>query len=80
MHETDRVVVSLARQPTCSVIRSRSAQRVRDGMGCSPDGNSGQFTVIVETRVSGNRVTSAYNVQYSGSDEMTDCEVTITEI
>ena len=48
-------------------------------MGCSPDGNSGQFTAIVETQVSGNQVTSTYDVQYSGSDEMTDCEVTITE-
>lgn len=50
-----------------------------DGMGCSTDGNSGQFTVIVETRVSGNQVTSGYDVQYSGSNEMTNCEVTITE-
>ncbi|MCU4719589.1 hypothetical protein [Halapricum hydrolyticum] len=50
-----------------------------NGMGCSPDGNSGQFTVTVETRVEGNRISKSYEVQYSGSDDMTDCEVTITE-
>ncbi|MDQ2055280.1 hypothetical protein [Halobellus sp. H-GB7] len=50
-----------------------------NGMGCSPDGNSGQFTVTVETRVAGNRISKSYEVQYSGSDDMTDCEVTITE-
>ena len=50
-----------------------------NGMACSPDGNSGQFTVTVETRVAGNRISKSYEVQYSGSDDMTDCEVTITE-
>jgi len=49
-----------------------------NGMGCSPDGNSGQFTVTVETRVEGNRISKSYEVQYSGSNDMTDCEVTIT--
>jgi len=50
-----------------------------NGMGCSPDENSGQFTVTVETRVEGNRISKSYEIQYSGSDDMTDCEVTITE-
>jgi len=50
-----------------------------NGMGCSPDGNSGQFTVTVETRVEGNQISKSYEVQYSGSDDMTDCEVTIME-
>ena len=49
-----------------------------NGMGCSPDGNSGKFTVTVETRVEGNQISKSYEVQYSGSNDMTDCEVTIT--
>ena len=49
-----------------------------NGMGCSPDGNSGQFTVAVETRVEGNQISKSYEVQYSGSNDMTDCAVTIT--
>ncbi|QRY26034.1 hypothetical protein [Halobacterium sp. BOL4-2] len=79
MHETDRVVVSPGKTADLFSNSFPFGSESEDGMGCSPDGNSGQFTVIVETQVSGNRVTSTYDVQYSGSDEMTDCEVTITE-
>lgn len=50
-----------------------------EGMGCSTDGNSGQFTVVLETRVTGQQVTKAYNVEYTGSDEMQNCEITISE-
>jgi len=49
-----------------------------NGMGCSPDGNRGQFTVTVETRVEGNQISKSYEVQYSGSNDLTDCAVTIT--
>ena len=79
MHEIDRVVVSPGETADLFSNSFPFGSESEDGMGCSPDGNSGQFTVIVETQVSGNRVTSTYDVQYSGSDEMTDCEVTITE-
>ena len=79
MHETDRVVVSPGETADLFSNSFPFGSESEDGMGCSPDGNSGQFTAIVETQVSGNQVTSTYDVQYSGSDEMTDCEVTITE-
>ncbi|WP_135823115.1 hypothetical protein [Halostella litorea] len=79
MHETDRVVVSPGETADLFSNSFPFGSESEDGMGCSPDGNSGQFTVIVETQVSSNRVTNTYDVQYSGSDEMTDCEVTITE-
>ncbi|WP_254280747.1 hypothetical protein [Haloarcula marina] len=52
---------------------------IGSGMGCSLDGESGQFTTIVETRVEDNRISKTYEVQYSGSNDMTDCEVTIVE-
>lgn len=50
-----------------------------EGMGCSTDGNSGKFTVGLETRVTGQEVTKSYNVEYTGSDEMQNCEITISE-
>ena len=78
MHETDRVVVSPGETADLCSSSFPFGTETEDGMGCSPDGNSGQFTVIVEKRVGGNRVTSTYNVQYTGSNDMTDCEVTIT--
>jgi len=49
-----------------------------EGMGCSTDGNSGQFTIILETRVTGQQATKAYNVEYTGADEMQNCEITIS--
>lgn len=79
MYEADQVVVSPGETIDLFSNSFPFGSESEGGMGCSPDGNSGQFTVIVETRVSRNRVTSTYDVQYSGSDEMTDCEVTITE-
>jgi len=48
-------------------------------MGCSTDGNSGKFTIVLETRVTGQEVTKSYSVEYTGSDEMQKCEVTISE-
>ena len=79
MHETDRVVVSSDETADLYSSSFPFGTETEDGMGCSSDGNSGQFTVIVETRAGGDRVTSTYNVQYTGSNDMTDCEVTITE-
>jgi len=48
-------------------------------MGCSTDGNSGQFTIILETRVADQQVTKTYNVEYTGADQMQNCEITISE-
>jgi hypothetical protein len=50
-----------------------------EGMGCSTDGNSGQFTVVLETRVTGQEITKAYSVEYTGSDEMQNCDIKISE-
>ncbi|WP_231736893.1 hypothetical protein [Halobacterium sp. CBA1126] len=49
------------------------------GVGCSPEGNRGQFTVAVETRIGSDEVSTQYDAEYSGSTDMTDCEVTIRE-
>jgi hypothetical protein len=49
------------------------------GMGCSTDGNSGQFTVVLETQNTGQQVTKAFDVRYTDSSEMYDCEISINE-
>jgi hypothetical protein len=79
LHETDRVVVAPGETIDLFSSSFPFGTETEDGMGCSPGGNSGQFTVAVETRVNANRVMDTYDVQYSGSEDMTDCEVTITE-
>jgi len=49
-----------------------------DGMGCSIDGNRGEFTVVIESMVSGREITGTFGVTYSGSEEMRDCEINIS--
>jgi len=49
------------------------------GMGCSPDGNSGQFAVELEMQATGQQVTKTFDVSYIGSEEVYDCEITINE-
>ena len=80
IYETEQVVIGPGETTDLFSSSFPFGTETEDGMGCSPDGNSGQFTVIVETGVGGNQVSSTYNVQYTGSDDMTDCEVTITEV
>ncbi|WP_049980170.1 hypothetical protein [Halolamina rubra] len=50
-----------------------------EGMGCSLEGNSGEFTVTLDTGVKSSSVTQTYNVRYSGSTEIDDCEIIISE-
>ncbi|WP_276282859.1 hypothetical protein [Halorussus caseinilyticus] len=79
MYETEQVVVAPGETVDLFSNSFPFGSESEKGTGCSPDGNSGQFTVLVETRASGNEVTKVFDVEYSGSNEMSDCEVTITE-
>lgn len=79
MYETEQVVVTPGETVDLFSNSFPFGSESEKGMGCSPDGNSGQFTVLVKTRVNGNEVTKAFDVEYAGSNEMSDCEVTITE-
>jgi hypothetical protein len=79
MYETEQVVVAPGETVELFSNSFPFGSESEKGMGCSPDGNSGQFTVLVETRVNGNEITKAFDVEYSGSEEMSDCEVAITE-
>jgi hypothetical protein len=79
MYETEQVVVAPGETVDLFSNSFPFGSESEKGMGCSPDGNSGQFTVLVGTRVNGNEITKAFDVEYSGSEEMSDCEVAITE-
>ncbi|MDS0301196.1 hypothetical protein NDI76_20890 [Halogeometricum sp. S1BR25-6] len=79
MYETKQVVVSPGETVDLFSNSFPFGSESEKGMGCSTDGNSGQFTALVETRVNGNGITKAFDVEYSGSEKMSDCEVAITE-
>ncbi|AUV84623.1 hypothetical protein C2R22_24125 (plasmid) [Salinigranum rubrum] len=79
MYETEQVVVAPGETADIFSNSFPFGSESEKGMGCSPDGNSGQFTVLVESRVNGNESAKAFDVEYSGSEEMSDCEVAIAE-
>ncbi|QRV18073.1 hypothetical protein JMJ58_24435 (plasmid) [Haloterrigena salifodinae] len=79
MYETEQVLIPPGETRDLFSNSYPFGSESDEGMGCSPEGNSGQFTVTVETQIGGNQVSNTFDVQYSGSTEMSDCEVSITE-
>jgi len=79
MYETEQVLISPGETKDLFSNSYPFGSESEEGMGCSPEGNSGQFTVAVETQIEGNQVSNTFDVQYSGSTEMSDCEVSIME-
>jgi len=78
IHRTDRAVIPVGETVDLYSASFPFGSESPEGMGCSTDGNNGQFMVTMETAVEASPVTQTYDVQYSGSSDMTDCEVTIT--
>lgn len=80
LYETDRVVVSSGEtNDLYSDTFPFGAKISEDGMGCSPEGNSGEFRITVETQTRNVEIAKTYAVEYSGSEEMHDCTITISE-
>lgn len=80
LYETDHVVAPPDEQIDLFSTTLPFGPKLGDeGMGCSTDGNQGEFTVTIESMVTGREVTKTFEVTYSGSDEMRDCDVKISE-
>jgi len=80
MYDVETVIVKPGEKTDLFSDSFPFGPRSESGMGCSPDGNNGEFTVAVKTRAGPTPVTKTFAVQYSGSEQMHDCEVSITEI
>ncbi|WP_424006951.1 hypothetical protein [Haloferax denitrificans] len=48
-----------------------------DGMGCIVEKNTGEFSVLVGSRAFAKKISERFTVEYSGSDVMRDCSITI---
>ncbi|WP_148415033.1 hypothetical protein [Haloferax sp. KTX1] len=48
-----------------------------DGMGCSVEKSTGEFTVFVGTGVSDRELWQEFDIEYSGSDTVSDCDIMI---
>jgi len=80
IYKTEQVVLAPGEEADLFSNSFPFGSVAEEGMGCSPDTNRGQFTVTIETKVGDSEVAKSYNVDYSGSLEMSDCEITITEV
>ena len=80
MYKTEQVVTSPGETADLFSSSFPFGSESESGTGCSPDVTSGQFTITVQTQVGGDQVSNTFDVQYSGSTEMGDCEISITEV
>ncbi|REA00167.1 hypothetical protein DEQ92_20760 [Haloferax sp. Atlit-6N] len=80
-YEADTVVIPASEtRDVYSNSLPFSAQTGDEGMGCSVNMDTGKFSTHIETRVSGNEISENFEIKYSGSVAMTDCEIKISVI
>jgi hypothetical protein len=80
MYETEQVALLPGERTDLFSSSFPFGSESQEGMGCSPNGNSGQLTITVQTQVGGDQVSKIFDVQYSGSTEMSNCEISITVV
>nr|WP_312621469.1 hypothetical protein [Haloarcula sp. 1CSR25-25] len=77
--EVEQIIIAPGEQITLYSSRSPFAFVPGAGTSCSEESKTGEFELILETRVDGDRVTKTYSIQYSGSQETDNCEISISE-
>ncbi|MFC6862628.1 hypothetical protein ACFQGE_04020 [Halomicroarcula sp. GCM10025817] len=77
--EVEQVIIAPEEQITLYSSRSPFAFVPGAGTSCSEESKTGEFELILETRVGGDRVTKTYRIQYSASQEPDNCEISISE-
>ncbi|WP_226023980.1 hypothetical protein [Halomicrobium salinisoli] len=77
--EADDVVVPAGEEITIYSSRSPFAFVPGAGTSCTDDQQTGEFELILITRVSGERVSKTYSIQYSASEDQDNCDISISE-
>nr|WP_176705291.1 hypothetical protein [Halobacterium sp. GN101] len=77
--EVKQIIIAPGEQITLYSSRSPFAFVPGAGTSCSEESKTGEFELILETRVSRDRVTKTYSIQYSGAQETDNCEISISE-
>ena len=77
--EVEQVIIASGEQITIYSSRSPFAFVPGAGTSCSEESKTGEFDLILETRVGGDRITKTYSIQYSASQESDNCEISISE-
>ena len=77
--EVEQVIIASGEQITIYSSRSPFAFVPGAGTSCSEESKTGEFDLILETRVGGDRIANTYSIQYSASQESDNCEISISE-
>ena len=77
--EVEQVIIASGEQITIYSSRSPFAFVPGAGTSCSEESETGEFDLILETRVGGDRIANTYSIQYSASQESDNCEISISE-
>ena len=77
--EVEQVTIAPGAQVTIYSSRSPFAFVPGAGTSCSDEAKTGEFELILETRVGGDRITKTYNIQYSASQDSDSCDISISE-
>jgi hypothetical protein len=77
--EVDQVIITPGERVTIYSSRSPFAFVPGAGTSCSEESKTGEFDLILETRVGGDRITKTYSIQYSASQERDNCQISISE-
>jgi hypothetical protein len=77
--EVEQVIIAPGEQITLYSSRSPFAFVPGAGTACSEESKTGEFELILVTRIGGDRVTKTYSIQYSASQETDNCEISISE-
>ncbi|MFC4248073.1 hypothetical protein ACFOZ7_14175 [Natribaculum luteum] len=77
--EVDEIVIAPEEQIRIYSSRSPFAFVPGAGTSCIDEQQTGEFEVVVKTRVSSDNISEIYNIQYSASEEPDNCEIFISE-
>ena len=78
--EAESVVVGTDEKITLYSYRSPFAFIRGEGTSCKREEQAGEFELILETRVGAEEIAKTHNIQYSGSSEFDNCEITISKL
>jgi hypothetical protein len=77
--EVREVVIGAGKRVTIYSSRSPFAFVPGSGISCEDEQQSGEFELIIQTRVGENQLSRTYEIQYSASNEANNCDITISE-
>jgi hypothetical protein len=77
--EAESVVVGPDEKITLYSYRSPFAFIRGEGTSCKSEEQAGEFELVLETQVGVEEISKTYKIQYSGSSEFDNCEISISQ-